>query len=73
VITLTCPRIRVISNIKWEVNITKKYSTESSAMVLRIVGILSFIAFDSLIARTMINENVRKSNIYAYHQQGQLK
>ena len=45
-VALTRPRIRVISSTKWEVNITRKYRVASSAMVPRMVGILTDDAFD---------------------------
>jgi len=47
-VALTRPRIRVISSTKWEVNITRKYRVASSAMVPRMVGILSDDAFDRI-------------------------
>lgn len=58
--TLTRPRLKVISSTKWEVNITKKYRVASSAMVFKILGILSPDAFDRA-ATKMVNENARRS------------
>lgn len=47
-VALTRPRIRVISSTKWEVNITRKYHVASSAMVPKMVGILTDDAFDRI-------------------------
>jgi len=62
-VTLTRPRVRVISSTKWEVNIKKKYNVESSAMVFRILGSLPLVPL-VIIARESINENARKSGAY---------
>ena len=60
---LTRPRSKVISSTKWEVKITRKYHTASSATVPIIVGILRLPA-PHLNAKNVINENARKSGIY---------
>ena len=62
-VTLTRPRIRVISSTKWEVNITRKYHVASSTTILRMLGKLSFGASD-LIAKKTINKNARESGVY---------
>ena len=59
-VVLTRPRVRVISSTKWEVNMTKKYRVESSAIAPRMVGIIADDFFD-FIAKKTINENARKS------------
>ena len=71
VAALTLPRSRVISSTKWEVNMIRKYHIASSAMVPRIVGILSFAASD-LDAMKTINENARESG-RTYCRKGQPK
>lgn len=58
---LTRPRFRVISRIKWEVNITRKYRVASSAMLLKIVGILVPCP-SAFTAKKTITENARKSD-----------
>jgi hypothetical protein len=61
-VALTRPRIRFISSAKWEVNITRKYSVASFAMISqRFVnpspGVLN------LFAKKIINENASKSEV----------
>ena len=62
---LTRPRFRVISRTKWEVNITRKYSVASSAMVFKIDGILSPCTSD-LMAKKTINKNARRSGSFTF-------
>ena len=63
VVALTLPRVRVISNTKWELNMTRKYHVASSAMVSRILGVLRFDTFD-FAAKKVINENARRSGVH---------
>jgi hypothetical protein len=57
------PKTRVISNTKWEQNMTRKYRVTSSAMVPKMLGTLSPGVFD-LTAKKMINENARKYSVH---------
>ena len=60
-VALTGPRFRVNTNARWALKITKKYLVASSAIVLKIVGILS-ARFSGFAARKMIEKNARESN-----------
>ena len=60
VVSLTRPRMRVISSTKWEVNMTRKYSMESPAIVRKTPVTLSPDAFD-FTAKKIVNENARRS------------
>jgi hypothetical protein len=62
VVVLTRPKTRVITKTKWEPNITKKYRVASSAMVLKMLGPLTFDAFD-FAAKKVINANARRSGV----------
>lgn len=57
---LTRPRVKVISSTKCEVKMTRKYSVASSMMVFK-MPVTSNPVFD-LLARKMINKNVRESD-----------
>ena len=59
---LTRPRFRVISSTKWEVNITRKYRVASSAMVPKIVGILS-PGVVHRVAKKIVSENASRSGV----------
>ena len=61
-VALTCPRVRVITSTKWELNMTRKYHVASSAMVSRRAGPLRFDTLD-FAAKQTINENARKSGV----------
>lgn len=62
-VTLTRPRPMVISSTKWEVNMTKKYNAESSAMDFRMFGRLPLVFFITIVKK-IINENAKKSGAY---------
>ena len=66
VVVLTRPRVRVISNTKWEVNITRKYQVAPSAMILESTGSLSPCAF-VFIAKNIIATNARESIYTSSH------
>lgn len=58
----TRPRTRVISSMKWEVNMTRKYSVASFAMTSQRLGRLSPGALN-LFANKMSNEKARESEV----------
>lgn len=60
---LTRPRFRVITRTKWEVNMTRKYSVASSAIVSERVENLNPGALNFLV-RKIINENARVSECW---------
>ena len=60
-VALTRQRIRVISNTKCEVNITRKYRVASCNTVLNMPGTLESSVFDRL-AKKNVNKNARKSD-----------
>lgn len=62
---LTRPRFMVISNTKWEVNMTRKYRVASSATTPKILGAPNVGILDR-IAREIISENARKSGTYSF-------
>ena len=55
----------VISNTKWEVNMTRKYRVASSATTPKILGAPNAGILDR-IARVIISENARKSGAYSF-------
>jgi len=61
-VVLTRPRVRAISNTKWELNMIRKYHVASSAMVLRMLGTPRCDTFD--FTKKVINENARKSSVH---------
>ena len=63
VIVLTRPRARVISNTKWEVNITRKYQIAPSVMILENSGSFSPCAF-AFVAKNIMTKNARESDTH---------
>ena len=61
---LTRARLRVNTNVRWALKIRRKYRVASSAIVLKIVGILN-PCFSDLAARKTIKRNARESD-YSY-------
>ena len=59
-VALTRARVSVNKNTKWEVKITRKYHTASSAIVSKIIRTLSFTGLD-FFTKKMKNENARES------------
>lgn len=59
---LTLPRFSVITNAKWEENISRKYNLEPPSIVSRMDVTLCLSAFD-LFAQEMINKNARQSDL----------
>ena len=73
------------TSTKWEVNTTRRYNIASSAIVIKVDGILSLGVLDRIAEKT-INENARRSDaqiisaisvpsprykvIYTYHRKG---
>lgn len=62
-ITLARPRVRVITSTKWAVNMTRKYRTVSSAMVLKSPRTLNPDVLD-LFAKKTIKDNATESDVY---------